>query len=138
MEICRGMYGLPQSGILANKLVKELLIKRWYYELLHTPGLFKDEACPIWFTLVVDDFGIKYIKKEHIDHLLDVLKQHYEVKKIGIENYFVASPSSGTTKNAICGYLNAKLRDQTPSQIWSQSTKMPSSMPIWTKSSQIW
>jgi hypothetical protein len=23
MEICKGMYGLPQAGILANKLLKE-------------------------------------------------------------------------------------------------------------------
>ena len=27
MEIQRGMYGLPQSGILPNKLLKEHLIK---------------------------------------------------------------------------------------------------------------
>jgi hypothetical protein len=28
---------------------------------------------------VVDNFGVKYIGKENINHLLNALKQHYEV-----------------------------------------------------------
>jgi hypothetical protein len=35
-EICKGMYGLPQAGILANKLLKKCLAKHRYYEQLHT------------------------------------------------------------------------------------------------------
>jgi hypothetical protein len=80
MEIRRGMYGLPQSGILANKLLKERLAKDGYFELPHTPGLFKHETRPVWFTLTVDDFGIKYIGKEHALHLIAALKKHYEVE----------------------------------------------------------
>jgi hypothetical protein len=34
---------------------------------------------PFTFTLVVDDFGIKYVGKEHADYLLNALKQDYEV-----------------------------------------------------------
>jgi hypothetical protein len=40
MEIRRGMYGLPQAGILANKLLKKRLAEDGYFELPHTPGLF--------------------------------------------------------------------------------------------------
>ena len=29
--------------------------------------------------LIVDDFGVKYVGKEHADHLIKVLKEHYEV-----------------------------------------------------------
>jgi hypothetical protein len=39
MKICKGMYGLPQAGILANKLLKKRLAKHAYYEQPHTPGL---------------------------------------------------------------------------------------------------
>jgi hypothetical protein len=39
MEICKGMYGLLQAGILANKLLKKHLAKHGYYEQPHTPGL---------------------------------------------------------------------------------------------------
>ena len=34
-EIVRGMYGLPQAGILANKLLKEQLAVHDYYEVPH-------------------------------------------------------------------------------------------------------
>jgi hypothetical protein len=32
------------------------------------------------FTLVVDDFGVKYIGQDHAEHLMSVIKQHYECK----------------------------------------------------------
>jgi hypothetical protein len=63
MEIRRGCYGLPQAGILANKLLKQRLAKHGYFEVPHTPGLFKHTSRPVQFTLVVDDFGIKYVGK---------------------------------------------------------------------------
>ena len=75
-----GMYGLPQSGILANKLLKERLSEHGYFELPHTPGLFMHKTRPVWFTLVVDDFGIKYIGRQHAEHLIGVLKEFYDVE----------------------------------------------------------
>ena len=80
IEIQKGMYGLPQAGILANKLLKTRLADHDYYKVPHTPGLFTHKTRPIWFTLVVDDFGIKYTGKEHADHLLKVLRGHYSVE----------------------------------------------------------
>ena len=58
MEIIRGMYELPKSGVLANKLQKEQLEVHGYHKVEHTPGLFYNKTRPIWFTLVVDDFGV--------------------------------------------------------------------------------
>ena len=75
------MYGLPQAGILANKLLKERLLQNGYFEVPHTPGLFRHKTRPVWFTLVVDDFGIKYVGKEHAQHLLGVLKEFYEIEE---------------------------------------------------------
>eukprot|EP00804_Cyclotella_cryptica_P028183 CCRYP_011053-RC/>CCRYP_011053-RC protein AED:0.33 eAED:0.33 QI:0/0/0/1/0/0/2/0/415 len=77
MEIRRAMYGLPQAGILANKLLKQRLAKHGYYKVVHTPGLWKHTTRPISFTLIVDNFGIKYVGKEHAEHLLNALQQHY-------------------------------------------------------------
>ena len=73
------MYGLPQAGILANKLLKQRLAQHGYYECKHTPGLWKHKWRPITFVLVVDDFGVKYRGREHALHLAAALKQHYEV-----------------------------------------------------------
>jgi hypothetical protein len=80
MEIRRGCYGLPQAGILANKLLKKRLATDGYFELPHTPGLFKHISRPVQFSLVVDDFGIKYSGQEHLDHLIQAIKRHYDVK----------------------------------------------------------
>ena len=41
--------------------------------------VFGSMWCPIAFSLMVDDFGIKYIRKEFTGHLFAVLKQEYEL-----------------------------------------------------------
>ena len=80
-QIDGGMYGLPQAGVLANKLLKERLRESGYHETTHTPGLFYHETRPIWFTLVVDDFGVKYVGKQHARHLMNVLSKFYEMEE---------------------------------------------------------
>ena len=81
MQIEKGMYGLPQAGILANKLLRERLAPHSYYEMPHTPGLWQHIHQPVQFSLVVDDFGIKYIGKNNLYHLLNALKQNYEISE---------------------------------------------------------
>ena len=59
-KINMGMYGLPEAGILANKILKKRLIKHGYYEWQFTPGLYRHVWRPIMFSLVVGDFGVKW------------------------------------------------------------------------------
>jgi hypothetical protein len=59
IEIQKCMYGLPQAGILANELLQRNLAKDGYRLTQHTHGLWKHDTCPISFSLVVDDFGVK-------------------------------------------------------------------------------
>jgi hypothetical protein len=73
------MWGLPQAGILANKLLKKRLAPHGYFECKQTPCLWKHVACPIYFTLVVDNFGMKYMCQEHINHLIMCIKEKYEL-----------------------------------------------------------
>jgi hypothetical protein len=47
MENQKGMYGLPQAGILANKLLKKRLARHGYHKQPHTPGLWKHDSRPI-------------------------------------------------------------------------------------------
>ena len=81
LEIRKAIYGLPQAGILANKLLRQRLRPAGYYEVAHTPGLWKHVTRPLQFTLTVDDFGVKYVGKENADHLLTSLRHHYEVEE---------------------------------------------------------
>jgi hypothetical protein len=55
-KIRKGMYGLSQAGIIAQKLLEERLAKHGYRQSATTPGLWKHDTCPICFSLVVDDF----------------------------------------------------------------------------------
>jgi hypothetical protein len=73
------VWGLPQAGILAHKFLHQCLLPHGYYKCNNTPSLWKHETRPIAFTLVVDNFGVKYVGKEHADHLIQCIKETYEL-----------------------------------------------------------
>jgi hypothetical protein len=79
VEIRKGMYGLPQTGIIAHKRLVAHLLQHGYTKSTHTPGLFTHTTRPISFCLVVDDFGIKYIYKRDAHHLIQVLETLYKI-----------------------------------------------------------
>jgi hypothetical protein len=79
IEIRKGMYGLKQAGLLASQLLQNRLAPFGYYPALHTPGLWLHKTRPISFTLVVDDFAVKYVGKQHAEHLRNALLRTYEL-----------------------------------------------------------
>ena len=79
VEISKGMYGLPQAGIIAQELLEDRLGKHGYDQSKYTPGLWTHKWRPVAFSLIVDDFDVKYIGKEHAQHLIDVLGD-YEIE----------------------------------------------------------
>jgi hypothetical protein len=81
IEVQKGMYGLPQAGILANQLIASRLAIHGYHQTKFTPGLWWHVTLPIQFTLVLDDFGVQYMVKEHAQHLIDALEADYTVSK---------------------------------------------------------
>ena len=80
VEVRKGMYGLPQAGILTQQLLKTHLNQRGYYQNTIVPGIWKHKWRLVQFTLVVDNFGVKYVGKEHTQHLIDTVKTHYDLK----------------------------------------------------------
>ena len=81
VEIRRSIYGLPQDSKLANTVLKEHLAPYGYFEVTHTPGFWRHITRPIAFSLVVDDFGVKYVHKDDADHLVNSLKNAYKPAK---------------------------------------------------------
>jgi hypothetical protein len=73
------MYGLPQAGIIAQELLTKRLHKAGYRQSKITPGYWRHDWRPISFTLVVDDFGMKYTNKDDVEHLMNILKQDYKI-----------------------------------------------------------
>ena len=72
------MYGLPQAGIIAQELLEKRLNAKGYRQSVLTPRYWKHDCRPISFTLVVDDFEVKYVGKEHAEHLLQTINDKYE------------------------------------------------------------
>ncbi|KAL7484472.1 hypothetical protein ACHAW6_010114 [Cyclotella cf. meneghiniana] len=79
VKVTKGMYGLPQAGLLANDLLEKRLNKHGYYQSKFVPGLWQHESRPIQFIITDDDFGVKYVGREHAENLYKVLCQHYKV-----------------------------------------------------------
>ncbi len=79
VEIRKGMYGLPQAGIIANQLLEKRLSEKGYYQCQHTPSLWRHVWCSIVFCLVVDNFGIKVTNMGDMHHLTAALEEHYKV-----------------------------------------------------------
>ena len=79
-EITKGMYGLPQAGILAQELLEKRLAKEGYNQSKIINGFWKHKTRPISFTLVVDDFAVKYVKEEDAEHLINTIKKYYPLK----------------------------------------------------------
>ena len=75
------MYGLPQAGILAQQLLEKQLNNKGYSQDNLVPGLWTHSWRPITFTLCVNDFGVKYVGKQHVDHLIAILKEHYTISQ---------------------------------------------------------
>jgi hypothetical protein len=79
LEICRGLYGLNEAGILAfNQLVKKLA-PQGYEPMPFTPGLWRHRTKRTTFALCVDDFGVKCFSKADAQHLVDALKANYKL-----------------------------------------------------------
>ena len=78
-EILLGCYGLPQSRCLANDLLHTCIEKTGYYESTKTPGFWIHKWRPVQLILLVDDFGIEYVGKEHALHLLETLELNYKI-----------------------------------------------------------
>ena len=79
LQIRKGMPGLKQAGKIANTRLTKHLERYGYRPCPLTPSLWKHDNRPISFTLVVDDFGVKYIGNEHFNHLRDALRDLYEI-----------------------------------------------------------
>jgi hypothetical protein len=67
IEIRKGMYGLKQAGLLVNQFLQTHLAPFGYYPARHAPGLWLHNTQPISFTLVVYDFAVKYVGKQHAE-----------------------------------------------------------------------
>ena len=78
IQINKGIYRLKEAGTLANQQLQQYLVLCGYTPAKYTPRLWKHNSNKIVFTLVVDDFGIKYLGKANTQYLISALKNKHE------------------------------------------------------------
>jgi len=115
IEATRGMYGLLQAGLLANKQLEEQLNKYSYWQSKLVPGLWKHDTRPIQFKLVADDFGVKNTRQEDVNHLKTVIKQNYTVTADWTGNQYIGITLDWDYKRrrvhlSILNYVNKALQ----------------------------
>ena len=79
LNIMKGMYGLKQAGIIENMELTRHLDEFGYHPVQHTTGLWKQNTRATIFTLVVDDFAIKYASRQDDKHLIQALCTKYTI-----------------------------------------------------------
>jgi len=114
VRISKGIYGLPQAGRLANQKLVQLLSAHGYHQT-QTPCLFKHDTLDVFFTLVVDDFAIKYKHTADVEHLFSVIRKEYRLetdmsgsKYIGITIQY--DRKARTISLSMPGYVEAALK----------------------------
>ena len=73
------MPGLKQSRRLSRILLTKNLARNVYTQIKQTPSLWNHHTSNLVFSLIVNDFGIKYICKEDADHLIKAFREDYEI-----------------------------------------------------------
>ena len=104
------MYGLPQEGRISHDVLLKHLEPYGYHPSIKNLGLWKHNSRPIKFTLVVDDFGVKYSGKENALYIKAVLEK-YKVIDWGVKLYIMIELKwyyeKITFHLSIPGYVNA-------------------------------
>ena len=79
-RVNKAWYGLKQAGKIAHDDLVQRLAAGGYKKAELVEGYFYHETRAISFTLVVDDFLIKYVDSRDLAHLRATIEAHYTFK----------------------------------------------------------
>ena len=79
-RVNKAWYGLKQAGKIAHDDLVDRLKEAGYTKAPLAEGFFRHETRDIDFTLVVDDFLIRYSREEDLEHLRETIGKHYKFK----------------------------------------------------------
>ena len=79
MEIRKVLLGLKYACHIENDRLYLNLSNFGYAPVARTPSLWKHTTKNIIFSLVVDNFGVKYVGKENADNMIQALKKLYNI-----------------------------------------------------------
>jgi hypothetical protein len=123
------MYSLRQAGLLANQLLQTLLEPFGYYPARHIPGLWLHKTRPISFSVIVDKVAVKYVGKQHADHLRNALLQSYELTTNWAAKVYSGMSLKWDYKNRTCNISMPGYVSNVLSKIQHNAPKHPQHTP---------
>jgi hypothetical protein len=103
-----------------------------YHQTTFTPGLWKNDTCPVVFSLAIDDFGVRYVGQEHAQHIIDALEQTFEVYMDWAGSLYCGITLKWVYANDTIDF-HARVHHYNTTQIPKYHTKMPTISPhSWT------
>jgi hypothetical protein len=111
----RAVQGLPHAGILANKCLCRKLAPFGYYESVNTPGLWHHALRPLTFTLVIDNYEVKFANKDDVNHLISSISTMHKLTKDWTNNLYCGITLewdyvTRTVDISMPGYIKKKLQ----------------------------
>ena len=79
LKIRKGMPGLKQAGIISNDRLTLHFAKHRYAPVPCTPLLWAQAHLPVMFSLVVNNFDVKYIGDASAHHLIAIPRILYTI-----------------------------------------------------------
>jgi hypothetical protein len=100
VRIQKGMYGLPQAGIIAQQLLEQCLQANGYQQSKINPGFLDARLAPYLFCTLCGQLWHQICRKEHADHLIQTLRGHYEISMDWNGWHYIGLTFNGTTITA--------------------------------------
>ena len=132
-QVNRGMYGLPQSGLLTNELLERRLNKRVYHHSKLVPGLWCHTWHTVQFTLLVDDFEKEICQRrthtQSQTNLQRKLQNHARVGRTAIHRHHLRLGLQAQTSLFIHAWIHKKaLKQFKHNQCMKQHQPYPSAI----------
>ena len=145
-EIRMAIYGLKESGKLTNVELQTVLASEGYEPRAFTHGLYRHKTRPIAFSLVVDDFRVKYTNIKDAEHLENTIKKHYPIKSNWKGDYYLGMTldwdynkvhNNRSVTLSMPGYVKEALLEFQHEMTTQQFAATPYKEPIYGKKVQL-
>ena len=132
------MYGLPQAAFLSNTHLVEHLATKGYIQDPKVPCLFAHLSNGVAFTLIVDDFGVKYSSIDSFNHLVSTITSGGRKLKTSINatKYIGLALAWDYTANTLTTSMPHYLHRPRPLRSWSSSQRF--TVPRCIHRPQLW
>ena len=116
-------------GNLANDYLEAKLAPPGHYEIPHIPGLCKHISRYVEFTLVVENFKVKYVGEKNIQHPIQTLKKDFITSEDSTRSFVLWNDVEVGLRKTNSGFLNTRIHQQGNREVQHEIPQRPQRLP---------